>query len=135
EPHQLIYLDAKVHEHGGNFSQGQRQLIALARALARRSKIIIMDEATASVDFRTDRLIQETIREEFSEATVITIAHRLRTVMDYDRVLVLGKIIEFESPYLLLQNPRSMFKRMCELSGEYEDLMKIAKKNFKENKS
>ncbi|CAJ0887453.1 10050_t:CDS:10, partial [Entrophospora sp. SA101] len=113
-----------VQEGGSNFSQGQQQLIALARALVRQSKVIIMDEATASVDFRTDHLIQTTIREEFKDSTILTIAHRLRTVIDFDKILVMdaGNIMEFDSPYLLLQNPNSTFRSMCENSGEFNEL-------------
>ncbi|CAG8562619.1 uncharacterized protein OCT59_007764 [Rhizophagus irregularis] len=122
-------LDAPVSENGGNFSQGQRQLIALARALVCRSKLIIMDEATASVDFKTDRMIQETIRQEFRDSTLLCIAHRIRTVVDYDKILVLdaGRVIEFDHPYLLLQNPNSVFRAMCEKSGEFTELVEIAK--------
>jgi ABC-type multidrug transport system fused ATPase/permease subunit len=78
---------------------GQRQILALARALVRRSKVIILDEATASVDHATDERIQQALRSEFRESTLITIAHRLRTIMDYDKILVLdeGKVAEYVS--------------------------------------
>ncbi|RIB04579.1 P-loop containing nucleoside triphosphate hydrolase protein [Gigaspora rosea] len=127
-----IMLDSPVKEHGSNFSQGQRQLIAIARALVHQTKLIIMDEATASIDFKTDHLIQATIREEFKDNTVITIAHRLRTVADYDKILVMesGNIVEFDIPYLLLQKPGGLFREMCEKSGEFAELKKIAKRKY-----
>eukprot|EP01090_Pellita_catalonica_P003045 TRINITY_DN12673_c0_g1_i1.p1 TRINITY_DN12673_c0_g1~~TRINITY_DN12673_c0_g1_i1.p1 ORF type:complete len:852 (+),score=181.61 TRINITY_DN12673_c0_g1_i1:353-2557(+) len=112
-------LDAAVAEGGENLSVGQRQLMCLGRALLRQSRILIMDEATAAVDFDTDSLIQKTIREEFADTTVLTIAHRLNTVLDYDRVLVLdrGRIIENDSPQTLLQDPNSEFYSMVHSSG------------------
>ncbi|XP_066550054.1 ATP-binding cassette sub-family C member 2 isoform X2 [Amia ocellicauda] len=94
----------KVTEGGENLSVGQRQLLCLARALLRKSRILILDEATAAVDLETDNMIQTTIRQEFSHCTVLTIAHRLHTIMDSSRVMVLeaGKIVEFDSPRELL---------------------------------
>ncbi|CAG8700298.1 13413_t:CDS:2, partial [Dentiscutata heterogama] len=128
-------LDAPVSENGSNYSQGQRQLIALARALVRKSKLIIMDEATASVDFKTDRMIQKTIREEFSDATLLCIAHRLRTVVDYDKILVLdaGNIVEFDHPYILLQNPASVFRGMCDRSGDLVELVEVARAKYEKD--
>ncbi|CAG8473230.1 8866_t:CDS:10 [Racocetra persica] len=125
-------LQAKVIEGGDNFSQGQRQLLCLARALLRRSPVIVLDEATASVDVETDAKIQKTIRTEFNWATLLCIAHRLRTIIDYDRVLVLdrGKVAEFDTPYNLLQNKNSVFRHLCEESNEFEYLMDLATKRM-----
>ncbi|KAJ3098524.1 hypothetical protein HDU97_003943 [Phlyctochytrium planicorne] len=123
-------LDTAVAENGTNFSQGQRQLICMARALLRRSKVIFLDEATASIDSATDARIQTTIREELKDATIFCIAHRLRTIVDYDRVLVLdhGEVIEYGSPIDLIErSPVGHFKHMCEDSGEYDELVQIAR--------
>jgi ABC-type multidrug transport system fused ATPase/permease subunit len=124
-----ITLDSTVSENGSNFSQGQRQLIALARALVRQSKVLIMDEATASVDRETDDKIQATIRNEFGESTLLTIAHRLRTVADFDRILVLdhGRVVEYDEPYKLIKDDKTIFHSMCKKSGEYNELFKVAK--------
>ncbi|XP_058197322.1 ABC transporter C family member 2-like isoform X5 [Rhododendron vialii] len=112
-------LDAEVSEGGENFSVGQRQLLSLARALLRRSKILVLDEATAAVDVRTDSLIQRTIREEFKYCTMLIIAHRLNTIIDSDRILVLdaGQVIEYETPEKLLLNETSAFSKMVQSTG------------------
>ncbi|KAI9025116.1 hypothetical protein CLU79DRAFT_98313 [Phycomyces nitens] len=124
-------LTQTVSDGGNNFSQGQRQLLCMARALLKNSRLIIMDEATASVDFETDKKIQNTIREEFVHSTLICIAHRLRTIIDYDRVLVLdqGNVVEYDTPAnLLLNNAGSgLFKSMCEKSGELDVLIEMAR--------
>jgi len=108
-------LQHAVAEGGENLSVGQRQLVCLARALLRKSKILVLDEATAAVDLETDELIQQTIRREFADRTVFTIAHRLNTIMDYDRVLVLdnGSVIEFDSPANLLKD-NGVFTKMAQ---------------------
>uniref|UniRef100_A0A8D8XGU9 ABC-type glutathione-S-conjugate transporter n=2 Tax=Cacopsylla melanoneura TaxID=428564 RepID=A0A8D8XGU9_9HEMI len=112
-------LQHEVSEGGENLSVGQRQLICLARALLRKTKILILDEATAAVDLETDDLIQSTIRTEFSHCTVLTIAHRLNTILDSDRVLVLDKglVVEFEAPGTLLKNKASVFYSMAKDAG------------------
>ncbi|KAM1350686.1 hypothetical protein ACFX14_004730 [Malus domestica] len=112
-------LDAEVSEAGDNFSVGQRQLLSLARALLRRSKILVLDEATAAVDVRTDALIQKTIREEFKSCTMLIIAHRLNTIIDCDRILLLdaGRVREFDTPERLLSNEGSAFSKMVQSTG------------------
>ncbi|OWB79030.1 hypothetical protein B5S32_g3239 [[Candida] boidinii] len=112
-------LDSLVEDEGDNFSLGERQLIALARALVRDSKILIMDEATSSVDYETDFKIQETIKNEFSHCTILCIAHRLKTILNYDRILVLdkGEVSEFDTPINLFNSENGIFKQMCEKSN------------------
>uniref|UniRef100_A0A667ZZS7 ATP-binding cassette, sub-family C (CFTR/MRP), member 10 n=1 Tax=Myripristis murdjan TaxID=586833 RepID=A0A667ZZS7_9TELE len=113
-------LDAEVGERGKSFSLGQRQLLCLARALLTQATILCIDEATASVDQRTDKLLQQTIRDTFQDKTVLTIAHRINTIMDSDRVLVMhaGKVVEFDTPAALCQSDRSVFQRLVAGRGE-----------------
>uniref|UniRef100_A0A0K2UZH0 ATP-binding cassette sub-family C member 4 n=1 Tax=Lepeophtheirus salmonis TaxID=72036 RepID=A0A0K2UZH0_LEPSM len=132
-------LDAQVTDGGSNFSIGQRQLMCLARAILRKNRILIMDEATANVDPHTDSLIQEAIRTKFSKCTVLTIAHRLHTVMDSDRMLVLsdGRIEEFDEPHTLLQNEHNLISHLVEQTGPAmsEKLRNIAKLHFEERRN
>ncbi|KAL3100076.1 hypothetical protein niasHT_022904 [Heterodera trifolii] len=116
-------LSHQIAEGGENISVGQRQLLCLARAILRRSAIIVMDEATASIDSQTDALIQKTIRTEFQHSTVITIAHRISTVMDYDRIMVLsgGQLIEFDTPANLMANKESQFHELVKINEEQTD--------------
>lgn len=104
-------MDHKVSEYGENFSVGQRQLICLARAILRRSKILVLDEATASVDLETDNIVQKTIRDIFNHCTILTIAHRLHTILDSDRIMVLegGRVGELDRPEKLLRRKGSAF--------------------------
>eukprot|EP00803_Ostreobium_quekettii_P010076 evm.model.scf_1807.1 EVM.evm.TU.scf_1807.1 scf_1807:280-13061(-) len=113
-------LEMELQEGGAPLSAGQKQLVALARALLKRSKVLILDEATANVDVETDALIQRTIREEFADCTVIAIAHRLHTIIDGDRVLVLdaGQVAEFDSPKELLSRPDGILTGMVHETGE-----------------
>ncbi|ORZ39148.1 hypothetical protein BCR44DRAFT_1268204 [Catenaria anguillulae PL171] len=108
-----------VISHGGTFSMGERQLICLGRALLRQTQILVCDEATAQIDVETDAIIQRTIRERFAHATVLTIAHRILSVLDSDRVLVLdsGHVVEYDSPSNLLQKEDSYFRKLVEESG------------------
>ncbi|XP_078163873.1 putative ABC transporter C family member 15 [Carex rostrata] len=107
-------LDSSVVENGENWSVGQRQLFCLGRVLLKRSNILVLDEATASVDSATDKIIQETIRKEFSDCTVLTVAHRIHTVIDSDLILVLsdGKVLEYDTPSKLLEREDSAFSKL-----------------------
>ena len=112
-----------ITENGDNLSVGQRQLVCMARALLRKSPILVMDEATAAVDYQTDALIQETIRSEFKDSSVLTIAHRLNTIMDYDRIVVLGagKLLEIGSPAELMENQRGHLARLVADSNKAQE--------------
>ncbi|ELU17727.1 hypothetical protein CAPTEDRAFT_146185, partial [Capitella teleta] len=132
-------LNARVQETGGNFSVGQRQLMCMARATLRRNHILVMDEATANVDKQTDEIIQTTIRTSFSDCTVLTIAHRLNTVIDLDRIMVLdsGRLIEFDHPHVLLQNPSSALSKIISATrySEQHCLRSLAKKSYEATKA
>ncbi|XP_023220573.1 multidrug resistance-associated protein 4-like [Centruroides sculpturatus] len=127
-------LDTHLTEGGRNFSVGQRQLICLARTLLRQNKILVMDEATSNIDKSTDSCIQKIIREKFKFCTVLTIAHRLHTIIDSDKVMVLdaGKLKEYDSPYKLLKNVNGTFYNLVENTGvtSMNELYKIAKDKY-----
>lgn len=116
----LIYVDSffeiSVTENGENWSMGQRQLVCLGRVLLKKSKVVILDEATASVDAATDNLINQTLREHFSASTVIIIAHRITSVISSDMVVLLsnGHVEECDSPLKLLENKASSFAKLVE---------------------
>ncbi|OAD54195.1 hypothetical protein WN48_08258 [Eufriesea mexicana] len=126
----LAGLDSKVSEEGSNFSVGQRQLLCLVRALIRNNKIMVLDEATANVDAQTDFMIQQTVRKKFMDCTVFTIAHRLNTIMDSDKILVMdqGQLVECDHPYVLLQK-KGYFYNMVQQTGlaMANSLLEIAK--------
>lgn len=125
----FLDLENEVNEGGSNLSQGERQLICLARSLLKHPKILMLDEATASIDYETDAKIQTTIREEFSDSTILTIAHRLKTIIDYDKILVLDQGIakEYDHPYKLISDKSTQFHSMCMDTGEFNELVKLAK--------
>ncbi|KAJ3248370.1 Multidrug resistance-associated protein 1 [Chytriomyces hyalinus] len=112
-------LDAPVSEHGENLSVGQRQLMMLASAICHRPKILVMDEASSSVDQAADLLIQASIRTHFKDTTVISIAHRVNSIADFDRIMVLdaGSLVEFDTPAALLERPGGVFKSLVDATG------------------
>ncbi|ODM20810.1 hypothetical protein SI65_03863 [Aspergillus cristatus] len=128
-------LESPVSESGSNLSQGQRQLLCLARALLKNSRVLMMDEATASIDYNTDAKIQETLRE-LRNSTIITIAHRLQTIIDYDKVLVLdhGKVIEYDHPWTLITKEDGLFQSMCQNSGNMDSLVEGAKRAWEQKR-
>ncbi|PPQ68225.1 hypothetical protein CVT26_005758 [Gymnopilus dilepis] len=128
-------LDTVIEDEGGNLSVGQRSLVSLARALVKNAKVIILDEATASVDYETDRKIQDTIAQEFHDRTILCIAHRLRTIISYDRICVLdaGQIAEFDTPARLYEKEDGIFRGMCERSSITLEDIKFAGKALTED--
>ena len=107
-------LDCHVTERGNNFSVGERQLLCLARAMLQKKKVLVFDEATANVDYDTERLIHDTLNDHLKDCTVLTIAHRMTNVMQYDKVLVLdkGRLVEFNKPGVLIKRKDSIFARL-----------------------
>lgn len=124
-----ITLDTKIASGGGNLSVGQRQILALARAIVRQSKLLILDEATSAIDYAMDAVIQQSLRRELdSGVTILTIAHRLHTVMDADKIIVLdaGRMAEFGKPSELLRNHKGMLRALVEESGDEQALLEMA---------
>ncbi|TPX66991.1 hypothetical protein SpCBS45565_g04133 [Spizellomyces sp. 'palustris'] len=123
-------LDGQITENGENLSVGQRQLLCLGRAMLMSPKILIIDEATANVDYETDAMIQQVLRTHLRQCTILTIAHRLSTIMDYDKILVLdhGRVAEFDSPPNLLADPESEFSKLAEetMGDKAESLKSLA---------
>ncbi|KAG5338210.1 hypothetical protein C0989_007965 [Termitomyces sp. Mn162] len=118
-----LTLDSAIARGGSNLSVGQRQIVALARAMVRESKLLILDEATSAIDYKTDGVIQSSLRTKLGkDVTVLTVAHRLQTIMDADRIMVLdaGQIVEFDRPYVLLGNEGGYLRRLVDETGERE---------------
>ncbi|KAF7306582.1 ATP-binding cassette transporter [Mycena indigotica] len=124
-----ITLDSEIASGGGNLSVGQRQILALARAIVRGSKLLILDEATSAIDYKTDAVIQSSLRNELpKDTTLLTVAHRLQTIMDADKIMVLdaGRIVEFDSPRELLKNKNGKLRALVDESGDKDALYKMA---------
>jgi len=124
-----ITLDSQIASGGGNLSVGQRQILALARAIVRQSKLLILDEATSAIDFETDAVIQQSLRRELGkDVTLLIVAHRLQTIMDADRIMVLdaGRILEFDTPSELLKNEKGALRALVDESGDRDLLIDMA---------
>ncbi|KAI8586104.1 P-loop containing nucleoside triphosphate hydrolase protein [Geranomyces variabilis] len=123
-------LDTEVVENGKNFSLGLRQCVCISRAMLGGRSVLVLDEATAAIDVKTDMMIQESIRTGFRDKTVLCIAHRLETIIDYDRVLVMdsGVVVEFDEPLTLLDKPGGVFADMCKASGNITEFRDLALK-------
>ncbi|KAJ7646949.1 hypothetical protein FB45DRAFT_891892 [Roridomyces roridus] len=124
-----LTLDSEISGGGGNLSVGQRQIIALARAIVRGSKLMILDEATSAIDYKTDAVIQKSLRELPSDTTLFTVAHRLQTIMDADKIMVLdaGRVVEYDAPKTLLQKKDGLLRALVDESGDREALYKMAR--------
>ena len=109
-----IILDRKIEQNGTNLSVGEKQLICICRAILRKTKIIVMDEATANIDMTTEEKIQKALEYALENSTVITVAHRIKTIIHYDKILVLnnGEIVEYDSPTNLIKNEKSLFYQL-----------------------
>ncbi|KAJ7347434.1 hypothetical protein DFH08DRAFT_960765 [Mycena albidolilacea] len=124
-----LVLDSVISSGGSNLSVGQRQILALARAIVRESKLLILDEATSAIDYKTDGIIQTSLRTELKpDVTVITVAHRLQTILDSDKIMVLdeGRIVEFDAPKVLLKNPKGKLRALVDESGDKDNLYAMA---------
>ncbi|CCM01503.1 uncharacterized protein FIBRA_03559 [Fibroporia radiculosa] len=124
-----ITLDSQISSGGSNLSVGQRQILALARAIVRQSKLLILDEATSAIDYATDTVIQTSLRKELNkDVTLLTVAHRLQTIMDADKIMVLdaGRIVEFGKPSELLKNEKGMLRALVDESGDRDALYAMA---------
>jgi ABC-type multidrug transport system fused ATPase/permease subunit len=124
-----ITLDSPISAGGNNLSVGQRQILALARAIVRGSKLLILDEATSAIDYQTDSVIQASLRNELGgDVTLITVAHRLQTIMDADKIMVLdaGQIVEFDTPFQLLKNEKGKLRSLVDESGDRDNLFAMA---------
>ncbi|KDR83119.1 hypothetical protein GALMADRAFT_238944 [Galerina marginata CBS 339.88] len=131
-----LTLDSEISSGGNNLSVGQRQIIALARAIVRNSKLLILDEATSAIDHKTDSIIQSSLRNELgSDVTILTVAHRLQTIMDADKIMVLdnGRIVEFDPPQTLLQKKGGYFKSLVDESGDKKALYAMAQRKASES--
>ncbi|EHN01384.1 YKR104W-like protein [Saccharomyces cerevisiae x Saccharomyces kudriavzevii VIN7] len=135
-PNKFNDLNSVVRSGGSNLSQGQRQLLCLARSMLGSRKIMLIDEATASIDYISDAKIQKTIRETMENTTILTIAHRLRSVIDYNKILVMdmGRVKEYDHPYNLISDKNTIFHHLCEQSGDFEKLFDLAKASFDREK-
>ncbi|KAH7922933.1 hypothetical protein BV22DRAFT_1197033 [Leucogyrophana mollusca] len=123
-----LTLESAISSGGGNLSVGQRQILALARAMVRGSKLLILDEATSAIDYKTDTAIQSSLRHELRDVTQIIVAHRLQTIIDADKIMVLdaGKLVEFGSPAELLKNEEGMLRALVDESGDRDALYAMA---------